>query len=140
TQAAPSEFGREELAQPRVVGRVSRPESSDGINAGSLSLAYQRADVVTEPMMIRQDRTGFLVAGNEPHVPAEHPGEPGDRSLSSPPAELGDRVEPITLQRHHHRAASQAGQTNFRHHQTRELPSDPTLDNGYGQHHKDPPQ
>src|SRR5690625_7164763 len=42
TQSAHGELGREELAQTRVIGRVGRSQTSDGIHSGSIRPAHQR--------------------------------------------------------------------------------------------------
>src|SRR5699024_858849 len=65
TQPAHSELRRQEPTQPRVIGRVGRPKTADSIHAGSIRPAHQRPNVVTEPMMIRQNPAGLLIAGNQ---------------------------------------------------------------------------
>src|SRR5699024_6606343 len=140
TQPAHRELRRQEPTQPSVIGRISRPETADSIGAGSIRPAHQRPNIVTEPMMIRQNRTGLLIAGNQPHIRAQHSGKPGNRSLTPPPAKLGNRVQTIPPQRHRHRPASHPRQANLRQHHTRQLPSHPTPNNAYENHHEDPPE
>src|SRR5699024_295195 len=84
----------------------SRPETADSIGAGGIRPAHQRPNIVTEPMMIRQNPAGLLIAGNQPHIRAQHSGKPGNRSLAPPPAKLGNRVQAVPPQPHRHPAAT----------------------------------